>query len=144
VRPVRRSRAIAAEPERIWQVVADPYNLPRWWPAVERVEDADTSAWTSVLRSPKGKVLRADYTRVSVDAERSLEWRQELAETPFERILSEAITRVALEPVSAGETLVVLESRQKLRGIARLGSFMVRRATRRQLGEALDGLEAVV
>jgi uncharacterized protein YndB with AHSA1/START domain len=138
---IRRRREIDANPERIWQVVADPQNLPRWWPAVERVEDADTSAWTSVLRSPKGKLLRADYTRVSVDPERAIEWRQEVDETPFERFMSESTTRVLLEPADGGATLVAIETRQKLRGMARLGGFMVRRATRRQLNEALQGLE---
>jgi hypothetical protein len=32
----------------------------------------------------------------------------------------------------------------KLRGFARFGSFQVRRAARRQLTEALDGIEAAL
>ena len=140
---VTRRREIDADTERIWRVVADPHNLPRWWPAVVRVEDADTSAWTSVMRSPKGKLLRADFTRVSLKAERCIEWRQELEETPFERIMSLAVTRVTLSPVDGGGTLVELQLRQKLRGLSRLGGFMVRLATRRRLDEALSGLERV-
>ena len=33
---------------------------------------------------------------------------------------------------------------QRMRGLSRLGGFMVRRATRRILDEALDGLELAV
>ena len=34
----RRSRTVAAPPERVWGTVGDPYHLPRWWPRVTRVE----------------------------------------------------------------------------------------------------------
>jgi uncharacterized protein YndB with AHSA1/START domain len=140
---VRRAREIAAEPERIWRIVSDPEQLPRWWPAVVRVEDASTAAWTSVLRSPKGKLLRADFTRVSVNPERSIVWRQEVEETPFEKLLARASTEIALEPAGDGTT-VAITARERLRGLSRLGGFMVRRATRRRLDEALTGLEAIV
>lgn len=125
-------------------MVSDPEQLPRWWPAVVRVEDASTAAWTSVLRSPKGKLLRADFTRVSVDPERSIVWRQEVEETPFEKLLSRASTEITLEPAGDGLTTVAITAREKLRGLSRFGGFMVRRATRRRLDEALSGLEAVV
>jgi carbon monoxide dehydrogenase subunit G len=48
--------------------------------------------------------------------------------------------------IEAGEhgTIVTLEVRQKLRGLSRFGGFMVKRATRQQLDEALDSLERVV
>jgi hypothetical protein len=39
---------------------------------------------------------------------------------------------------------VQLRTRQRPRGWARLGSFLFRRAARRKLDEALDGLERVV
>jgi hypothetical protein len=39
---------------------------------------------------------------------------------------------------------VTLESRQVLRGLSRLGSPMMRRATRRTLDEALEDLDAAV
>ena len=41
-------------------------------------------------------------------------------------------------------TQVTLESRQRLRGLSRLGGFMMRRATGRTLAEALKGLERAV
>ena len=61
---VTRSRTVAAPPDQVWELVSDPFNLPRWWPATARVEDVDDDAWTSVLRTPSGKTVRADFTRV--------------------------------------------------------------------------------
>jgi hypothetical protein len=38
---------------------------------------------------------------------------------------------------------VTLETRQSLKGLSRLGGFMMRRATGRTLAEALNGLERI-
>ena len=141
---VRRSRAVAAEPQAVWALVSDPFALPRWWPGVERVEEVTDDAWTQVLSSSRGKLVRADFTRVDADPPRSLEWRQEVADSPFERFLSEATTRVSIDATEPGQTRVELLARRRLRGLALLGAPMVRRATRRQLDEALDGLTATV
>lgn len=140
---VKRGREVAAEREEIWAVVADPTVLPRWWPGVDRVEEAAETEWTQVLTSSRGKAVRADFTRTEADPPRSLEWRQEVAESPFERFVSEAVTRVSLDPVAAGVTRVEIRARRKLRGLALLGAPMVRLATRRQLGEALDALAQI-
>ena len=83
---VRRERVVSGAPTDVWRIVSDPARLPAWWPGVSRVEDASREAWTTVLVSPKGKAVRADYTRVEADAPRLLVWRQEVAESPFERI----------------------------------------------------------
>lgn len=139
---VVRKRTVASEPDDVWELISNPEHLPRWWPGVARVEDARPEAWTKVFTSPRGRSLRADFTRVAADAPHRLVWRQELEASPFERFMTEAVTTVELEPAGAGTT-VSLRSAQKLRGMARLGAVMVRRATRRQLDEALDGLEAI-
>lgn len=138
---VRRTRTIAAAQELLWDVVSDPYHLPRWWPGVIRVEEATPEAWTKVLSTPKRKSVRADFTLVRSEPPRRLAWRQEVEESPFERILSEAETDLSLEPESECATRVALQSRLRLRGFSRLGSLQIRRATARQLEEALDGLE---
>ena len=57
-----------------------------------RVEDATAEAWTTVLTSPKGKSVRMDYSRVEATEPTRLVWRQEVAQSPFERILEEATT----------------------------------------------------
>jgi hypothetical protein len=104
------------------------------------VEDVSSRAWTLVLASPRGKAVRADYTLVEAEPPRRLRWRQELTESPFERLFSESSTDLELEPGSGGSTALRLTARLRLRGISRLGSVQVRRATRRQLDAALDAL----
>lgn len=122
-------------------MVGDPYHLPRWWPRVERVERVEGDRFTELLRSSKsGRAVRADFRVVERRKERLLRFAQELAGSPFERVLKEAETEIAIEP-AAGGTRVAITLRQKLRGLSRLGGFLVRRATRRILDEALDGLE---
>jgi uncharacterized protein YndB with AHSA1/START domain len=140
---VTRRRVIRADPDALWEVVSDPHHLPRWWPGVQRVEEATATAWTKVMLSPQGKTVRADFTRLRAEPGRNLVWRQEVVESPFERILSEAVTEIVLEPAGDESTLVELQATQRLRGFARFGGFMVRRATRRRLDQALDGLELV-
>ena len=139
---VRRSRELAAEPADVWTVLRDPHHLPRWWPRVQRVEDVSQDRWTAVLQTKRGKGVRADYRLLNSVRERSRAWEQQLEGSPFERLLREAVTSAELEPAAAG-TRVTLELRQKLRGLNRLGGFMLRRAARTQLDDALEGLERV-
>ena len=141
---VSRSRTVTAPPGDVWQLVSDPHRLPAWWPGVQRVEEASPEAWTKVLSSPRGKTVRADYTLLESEPERRLVWRQEVDESPFERILSESTTEIELGPGGEGSTEVELTTRMRLRGFARLGVLQVRRAAGRQLDEALAGLEAAL
>ncbi len=138
---VSRSRSIDALPERVWTAVADPEQLPGWWPGVERVEDAYRDAWTAVLTSKKGRALRADYTLLQSDHPRRRSWRHEVAESPFERILSASEWELELEPEPGGATRVTITARLTLRGFSRFGGLQVRVATRKQLEAALSGLE---
>jgi uncharacterized protein YndB with AHSA1/START domain len=136
---VTRARSVRAAPEDVWRVISDPARLPTWWPNVQRVEDADPEAWTNVLTSPRGKPVRADYSLVEADALRRLSWRQEVEETPFERILQESVTVIELRPDADGTT-VAITLRHRPRGFARFGFLQLRRAARRQADEALAGL----
>ena len=138
---VRRALTVRASREEVWALVSDPFHLPRWWPATARVEDATEDAWTSVLRTPGGKTVRADFTRVEALAPRRIAWRQELEESPFERVFSSAVTAIELEPDGAGATRVELTAVERLRGRYRLGGWLVRRAARRRLDDALAGLD---
>ena len=138
----RRSRTVAAVPEQVWETVGDPYHLPRWWPRVERVEGVSDEHFTEVLQTEGGRSLRADFRVVESTPPQWRAWEQEVAGSPFERIMLAARTEVRLEPASGG-TRVTLDVRQQMRGTARFGGFMVRRATRRTLDEALTALEAL-
>jgi uncharacterized protein YndB with AHSA1/START domain len=143
---VTRTRTVPAPPERVWSTIARPERLVEWWPRVQRVEEADASAWTTVLvGSDRGaRALRADFTRVDLDPPRRLSWRHEVAESPFERVMASSVTEIALEPVGGDATAVTISERIGLRGLARFGGLQVRRATRRKLDGALDGLERLM
>lgn len=173
---VSRSRTIAAPAEELWEAIRDPHHLPRWWPRVTRVEDVtltgtgEDGAFTEVMRTRKGKLVRADFTVVACDdVERSLTWAQQVEGTPFARLLRSAETEIRLssvapvaaqafgaggEPMASGPaTKVTIELRQTLQGglpmsrtrpaPASLGSYLVRRAARATIDEALDGLERI-
>ena len=139
---VTRARTIAAPRERVWDLVSDPFHLPRWWPSTARVEDATALAWTSVLKTPRGATVRADFTRAEYDPPRRIGWRQELEESPFERVFSSASTSVRLDEDGDASTRVELRTEERLRGRYRLGGWLVRRAARRRLDEALAGIAA--
>ncbi|MBA3263170.1 MAG: SRPBCC family protein [Thermoleophilaceae bacterium] len=137
---MRRETVVPRAAEEIWRVINDPEQLPRWWPGVTRVEEATPETWTTVLTSAKGKAVRMDYTRVAADEPSRLVWRQEVEQSPFERILAEATTSVDLSPTDGG-TLVVIALDQKPRGWARFAPLQFRAAGTRQVQGAVDGLE---
>jgi uncharacterized protein YndB with AHSA1/START domain len=137
-----RSRSIAAPPDEVWAIVADPHHLPRWWPKVARVEGVTDELWTQVLMTRKGKPVRADFRLLQSQPPNRQAWEQLLVGTPFERVLDESVTEIVLE-AQAGGTLVTLAQRQKLKGYSRTGRFQLRRATVRILDEALDGLAGI-
>ena len=139
----RRRRTVHAPPDEVWRVVGDPMHQPRWWPKVTRVEGVQAGSFTRVYATSKGKPVRADFHVTEVDEPRRRRWTQVLEGTPFERFMSAAEEVVVLEPSHDG-TIVKLEVRQKLRGLSRFGGFLVKRATRRQLDEALDALEGLL
>jgi carbon monoxide dehydrogenase subunit G len=136
---VRRSRTVAATPEAVWRVVADPRSLARWWPRVERVKSISDDGWTTVLRSERGRALRADWRLEASEAGQRRAWAQELEGTPFAKVLHHRRVEVRVEPAGAGAR-VTIELHQRGRRMARFGSFMLRRAAGKELDGALDGL----
>ncbi len=131
-----------AAPEEVWGLVSDPARLAQWWPGVTRVEEATDDAWTTVLSSPQGKSVRVDYSRVETEPERRVVWRQEVEESPFERILASATTEIALAE-DAGGTRVTVSLDQRPRGWARFAPLQFRAAGKRQVKGAVEGLDAV-
>ncbi len=139
---------IAADPDRVWELVSDPHNLPRWWPRTKRVEDVrgPTGArahWTAVLETERGTGVRADYRCTAATANQRYEWEQQIEGTPFERVLRAARLEIGLSPTDGG-TAVTLTSEESLRGISKLGATMMRGAARGRLDEALAGIERVL
>ena len=60
----RRSRTLPASPDALWDVIADPHHMPRWWPGVERVR-IDGNEMEQVWRS---RLPYAVAFRARVDA----------------------------------------------------------------------------
>ena len=140
----RRSRVLDAAPDRVWRVVGDVHHMARWWPKVRRVEGVSGDRFTQVMRTQKGKDVRADFHVVEDDPPRLLRFAQDIEGTPFEGFLRESVTAIEAEPAGDG-TKVTITTRHKLRGISRVGGgSMLKRATKKQLDEALDSLEGVV
>jgi uncharacterized protein YndB with AHSA1/START domain len=144
---VTRRRTIGAPVADVWKLVSDPYALPRWWPRVSRVEDVDArpggrrSQWTKVLETQHGRGVRADYRCLSSAENERYVWEQQLEGSPFARHLKDSRVDVELHEAGAGETRVVLTSSQTMRGMSRLGGWMMRRGQRDILDAALDGIE---
>ena len=133
-------RTLPASQEVLWDLIADPHHMPRWWPGVERVEGVEPDRFTQVFKTKRGRPVRADFQVLRHEPPSTREWSQEVAGTPFEGVLSASVIEVHLEPVAAG-TEVTISQRQKLRGYSRTGGFLLRRATRSKLDDALDSLE---
>jgi uncharacterized protein YndB with AHSA1/START domain len=155
----RRSRTIAAPAQELWELLCDPHHLPRWWPRVTRVEDVtltgtgEEDAFTEVMRTRKGKLVRADFSVRRDEARQRITWIQRIEGTPFASVLKAAETELQLVPDGSG-TEVTIELRQEMAvGSARHSPFMslaprfggplVRRAAASTLEQALDGLERI-
>jgi uncharacterized protein YndB with AHSA1/START domain len=148
---VTRSRVIGAPVGKIWELVSDPYNMPRWWPRCVRVEDvagapgARRTRWTAVMETEKGRSVRADYRCVSAAEDERYAWEQEVEGTPFEHILRSSSVQIELEPAEgSADARVRVRAEQRLRGLSRLGSPMMRTGTARNLDAAIDGIEAAL
>jgi uncharacterized protein YndB with AHSA1/START domain len=149
VSTAKRTRVLDAPIAEVWKVIEDPYQMPRWWPRVERMEGVEEDRFTQVFVSKRRRTVRADYRVLASEAPDAeypsghRTWTQEVAGTPFERVLHESITEILVEPLPEG-TRVTLAQRQKLKGYTRFGALSMRGATIRRLDEALDGLARIL
>lgn len=143
---VSRSRTIPVDDAEVWRLLADPHNLPRWWPETVRVESVEgdpgarRSSFTQVFETRQGSAVRADWKVVESTRGRRLLWEQQVEGTPFEKFLRSSELEMLLEPAEGG-TEVTIHARRRLRGVSRLGAPMMGRATKRTIGQVLDGVE---
>lgn len=143
---VSRRRTIAAPIDEVWELVSDPYSLPRWWPRVSRVENVEQkdggrrSQWTKVLETAEGRGVRADFRCLSSASNERYVWEQQLEGTPFAKHLRASEVEIHLRP-EGDATEVNLTASQTLRGMSRFGSPMMRSGQGRLLDQALEGIE---
>jgi len=141
----RVHRTLPAPQDAVWELLADPWHQARWWPRVVRMEAVEEERFTQVLGTAAGRGVRADFRVLERDPPTRLRWEQELAGTPFQRLLAEAVTTIELAPQDGGAaTRVAIELRQQLHGWSRFAPFLFRRAARRQLGDALAALDGLL
>jgi uncharacterized protein YndB with AHSA1/START domain len=144
-----RSRVIMVPVAEVWKVIEDPYQMPRWWPDVERMEGVEGDRFTQVFKTRRRRTVRADFVVLASEppggeftsGHRS--WSQEVVGTPFEPVLRESITEIVVEPADGGAK-VTLGQRQRLRGYSKTGALAIRSATAKRLDEALKGLERIL
>jgi uncharacterized protein YndB with AHSA1/START domain len=143
---VSRRRSVAAPVSEVWELISDPYNLPRWWPHTSRVENVERGGerrgeWTQVLETAEGRGVRADFRCVSSARPERYVWEQRLEGTPFARHLKDSKVRIELGE-DGDRTSVRITSEQTLRGMSRFGSPLMRRGQGAIVDEALDGIES--
>jgi hypothetical protein len=142
-----RSRLLIVHPLTLWQVIEDPFQMPRWWPDVTRIEGVEDNRFTQVFQTKRRHTVRMDFRVLVSEAPGSggepsghRAWEQEVQGTPFERVLDQSITEVLIDPTPGGTSQVTIGQLQKLRGYSRTGALVMRRATNKRLDQALDGL----
>lgn len=135
----KRTRQFDASREQIWEIVADPYHEPRWWPLIARVEGVTKRGWTSVAISSRGNAVRTDWVVEVNEQPTRRRWWQELEDTPFQKMFKANAREIVLDKNDSG-TRVTLLFDQQIRGLGNLVPFMFKRAMRGQLEQALDGL----
>lgn len=135
-----RERTVPAPPEAVWALVGDPHALPRWWPRTERVENVRDDAWTTVMRSDRGRVVRADWRLEESEPPLRRAWSQAIEGTPFEKVISERRVEVRIAPADGGGTTVTLALRQRSRKLGRLGDLVLRAPAGHELDAALARL----
>jgi uncharacterized protein YndB with AHSA1/START domain len=133
-----RSRTVAGGPDAVWVILRDPRALPRWWPRTERVESVRGDGWTTVLRSPRGRVVRADWRLDGSEKHVRRAWSQQVDGTPFAKVLRERRVEVRMEPRDDGTRVTIAIA---LRPRRRAGGLLLRGAIRREIDGALAGLE---
>ena len=144
-----RSRVLAAPPAEVWEVVEDPYQMPRWWPSVERMEGVEDDRFTQVFKTRRRRTVRADFRVLASEppggstragtARGRRRWRERRSS----RSCTSRSPRFAVEPADGG-TKVTIAQRQRLRGYSKTGALAMRSATGKRLDEALDGLERIL
>src|SRR3954447_6699312 len=144
-------RVVGAPPERVWPLVADPEQLPRWFGFAERVEVLDGEG-VGQRRRQHGHWGRqpseGDQELSAFDPPRKLAWRhlaERLNGKPAPRFAASTDFSIELSPDNGG-TRITLHSAQvpasRPRGLVM--KLFGQREVQTNLSRSLDALEAQV
>lgn len=133
------SGTVDASTADVWHLISDPGRAVSWWPHAERAEDVDGGRFTFVVRSSRGVPVRIDWRVAASRRERLQRWEQDLAGTPFARVLKASAVEIRLEPAGEGCRITVAVERE-LENRGMIARWFGRRASRRHAGDALARL----
>lgn len=137
------TRTVDLTPADIWFLVCEGNRLVSWWPLAERAEDVRGGRFTLVLRSSRGVPVRMDWRVATSQRDRVQRWEQELAGTPFQRVLRRSAVELRLEPVGEDGCRITMSVERELATRGFVARLLGRRASRRQAGDALARLVRV-
>lgn len=133
------SGTVPATPADVWHLISDPGRAIAWWPHAERAEDVSGGRFTLVVRSSRGVPVRMDWRVAASRRESRQRWEQDLAGTPFAKVLRSSAIEIRLEPAGDGcEITISVERELENRGL--VAGWLGRRASRRHAGDALSRL----
>ena len=127
--------------EKAWAYAADPSRLPRWWPAVQRVDRTDDESYTRWVMSPRGRAVPMAFRLAELENGHKVSWEQELTGTAFARSVRSSQETIEVTSSATGST-VDISIKRRLKGTARFGSILVHRGQRRELDAAAENLKA--
>jgi uncharacterized protein YndB with AHSA1/START domain len=141
-------RTVPAPPERVWPLISEPEELPRWFGFAERVEVLE-GAGVGQRRRQHGhwgkKPSEVDQELTAFEPQRKLAWRhlaERLDGKPAPRFAASTDFSIDLKPENGG-TRVRLRSAQE--PASRLRGLVIRAFGRRELAgtlnKSLDELE---
>ena len=139
----RRTRTLPASQQQLWELIADPHHMPRWWPGVERMEGVEPDRFTQVFKTKRGRPVRADFRVVASEPPTTRAWEQEVAGTPFERVLSASVIEVRLGPGRPRAPRSRSPSSRSCAATRAPAASCCAARPRAKLDEALDGLARI-
>lgn len=134
------SGTVAATPADVWHLISDPGRAVAWWPHAERAEDVSGGRFTFVVRSSRGVPVRMDWRVAASRRERVQRWEQDLAGTPFARVLKASAVEIRLEPTDDDGCRITVAVERELVNRGPIAGWFGRRASRRHAGDALSRL----
>jgi carbon monoxide dehydrogenase subunit G len=141
---VEGTKALAAPPQVVWDVLNDPEQMAKLLPGVEGFEVADDRHWSAAVKVPLGMgalALKFAFEKVE---ERPIEYSKLSAKGQGVGAIVSMTTEFHLTPAGEG-TSMRWEADVRVAGpIGSMGQRVFQPIVNQQVGNVLDALERVV